>query len=336
MPVYNDAAYLRKAIESVLNQSFRDFELLVLNDGSTDETAEVVAAFSDKRLRFIDDAANRGPAYRRNVGLREARGEFIALMDGDDIAVSDRLAKSVAAMEAHREVGILGGFAQLFSGKGDHACWTFPLHHEEICARLFFRGAFSNPTLMLRGSVMRSHGIRFDESLPLSEDYNLWYDVLRVSRGKNLPEVLVRYRVSDSQLTRSRVDEKWQTLAFVRGRMLSDLGFDRPDDEFHAKVVHPQWAEDRAFHDAALDSLLEIVRANRVRGIFPAEAFEREVVRFVYFRFRVSGMYPASEAFRKYRSFTKALGIGWPRNGLRLFCASLIKRSRARATSGHS
>lgn len=119
MPVYNGERFLREAIESVLQQTFADFELLIVNDGSTDRSLDIIQTYNDSRIRLIDNGANLGLIAARNTGLKNARGEYIALLDCDDIAYPDRLAEQIAFLDKNPSFGMVGAWIEMIDEKSN-------------------------------------------------------------------------------------------------------------------------------------------------------------------------------------------------------------------------
>ena len=194
MPAHNAAPYISEAVDSILGQTCRDFELLVVDDGSTDDTARRVETYADRRIRLIRLGSNQGRAAARNAALEEARGAYLAWMDADDIAMPRRLEKQAAFLEAHPDVDVCGGWLQYFHQS--EALERFPATPEEVRAATVFGAAVVNGCSMLRLEVLRAHGLRFDLALERAEDFAFWADMLLGARRRaaNLPEVLLRYR----------------------------------------------------------------------------------------------------------------------------------------------
>lgn len=193
MPAHNAAPYINEAVDSILGQTCRDFELLVVDDGSTDDTARRVEACTDARVRLIRLGTNQGRAAARNVALEQARGAYLAWMDADDIAVPRRLEKQAAFLEAHPDVDVCGGWLQYFHQST--ALERFPAAPEDVRAATVFGAAVVNGCSLLRLEVLRAHGLRFDPTLERAEDFAFWADLLLGARRRaaNLPEVLLRY-----------------------------------------------------------------------------------------------------------------------------------------------
>ena len=201
MPVFNAASVVADAVDSVLQQSFGDVELIVVDDGSTDGTASVLARFDDPRLRVVALPANAGIAVALNHGMSLATGDLLARMDGDDIARGDRLERQVAAMDADPSIGVSGSWVQALGRPG--LVFRQPLTDAAIRARLQFGSAMFHPTVMVRRSVL-ADAFEYDPAWVPVEDYELWTRLARNPsvRFMNLPETLLEYRLPSP----SRVD----------------------------------------------------------------------------------------------------------------------------------
>lgn len=199
MCFYNtDPVYLREAVDSVLAQTFNDFELIILDDGSTDpRAAATLATYHDPRIIRTTNPQNLGIPASRNRMLEMAQGEFIAVMDADDVALPERFARQIAFMTEHPEVGVCGGAAEFFPpARVKH----FPINDMEIRREMFIRCPFLQSTVMIRASVLRAHNLCYPPRA-VAEDYALWAQLFPHTRFHNLPEVLVRYRQSGQNIT---------------------------------------------------------------------------------------------------------------------------------------
>ena len=268
LPCYNAAATLQESLDSVLRQSFTDFEVLVLDDGSTDAPIPPAA---DPRVRCLRSEQNLGLSRQLNIGLEQARGEFVARLDADDVALPERLFKQLDLMLQHTEIGICGCQAQLFDASGDLEIWDYPTDPALCHSTLFLRSCFLHPGVMMRRSLLEKHGLRYDESLEVAQDYELWYRILKHSSGTNLDSALVRYRVSDAQLSREKHDLKEQETRSIHTSILADLGIGGLD--IYERVLAPVWDESREFFSTVADWLNTAFDANEARGIFPRHAF---------------------------------------------------------------
>lgn len=204
MPVYNTpVAYLRAAVESVLQQSFCDFELIVADDCSEPYVQELVAGYADPRLRYLRLQTRSGAAAARNRALDAARGEFVAFMDADDVSLPERLAKQVAYLDSHPEVSCLGTAYRIFDDQGFRGAPAVPREHEGIVSYLLFCGcAFCQSSVMLRRIVLEQPSpLRYREHFEAAHDCALWFDLIGRARFALLSEELVHYRVHSQSIT---------------------------------------------------------------------------------------------------------------------------------------
>ena len=228
MPTYNVAPYVKEAIESVLRQTYKDFELLVIDDCSKDNTVEVVRAIDDPRIRVEQNEHNLGLADNLNRGLSLITTEYVARMDGDDIAEPFWLEKEVAVLDANPEIGICsGGFERFGSVK---SLVRFPERNEDCLANMLFECSVIVPTY--RMTLYRDNGLHYKTSAFPAEDYRFWAECLRVTKMYNVQETVFHYRMHPTQICSSRHAEQEKKVAEVRRYMLEWLN---PD--FNAEEV---------------------------------------------------------------------------------------------------
>ncbi len=203
MPVYNAADYVKEAIESILAQDYTHFELIIIDDGSTDNTAQIVGHYkkSDPRITFLHHSKNRGLVTILNEGLNIANGDYIARMDADDISLPNRLSRQVAFMEENPEIGVSSAWLKTF-GKKNGIVWKNPTDDREIRAKSFCSNPIWHPLAIMRKSVVGAHHLRYHESYVRQEDYKMWIDFMKVSQLANIPEILLHYRLHDQQATK--------------------------------------------------------------------------------------------------------------------------------------
>lgn len=196
MPVYNtNEDYFREAIESVLAQSFGDFELIIADDCSKGYIAEILSSYSDKRIRYFRTEENGGAAKARNLAIFKALGKYLAFLDSDDIALEKRLEKQYAYLEQNPGIGCLGTMVEIFGDKQKNMHFPKPLKHQEIEEYLLFGGCvFCQSSVMLRKEVIRENNLYYKTEYVPAEDYALWLDLIGKTKFEVLPEVLVKYR----------------------------------------------------------------------------------------------------------------------------------------------
>ena len=213
MPVYNGVKYVAEAVRSILGQTRGDFEFLAIDDGSTDGSGEILRRFAaeDGRIKLVS-RENRGLTRTLNEAAELARGEFIARMDADDVALPGRLAAQMEYMRAHPECGVVGGAVVCITAEGwEIDAWTPPGGHEAIDAGHIrgVPGGILHPTALLRRSVLKQAGGYRDE-WELAEDLDLWLRMAEVARVGNVGEVVLRYRMHAASLSQARRREQWE------------------------------------------------------------------------------------------------------------------------------
>lgn len=219
LPTFNAARYLAEAVAGILSQSFQDFELLVLDDGSEDDTPRVLGRFSDPRLRIVEFSRNRGHIAALNDGLELARGELIARQDADDRSAPDRLAQQVAAMDAEPEIVLLGTAYRIIDHSGRSIGYGAPPEHDvDIRWQLSFQNAFAHSTVMFRREALLANHLRYEQHWYPAEDYRLWTQLSRVGSLRNLPGHLVDIRRHPHQISEFAHDEQRRlTFEVARG-----------------------------------------------------------------------------------------------------------------------
>jgi glycosyltransferase involved in cell wall biosynthesis len=220
MTCFNGGAHLKPAVESVLAQTLTDFEFIIVDDASTDGSEDYLRSLDDPRVVLIRNAQNKGQTASLNIGLARARGSYIARFDADDICTSDRLARQVAAMEAHPDVDIVGSQAVLMDESSrDFDRTRLPVSSDAVWAYSLLQCPFVHPSVMLRTDMLRDGGITFDERY-INQDFELWSRLLVTHRGMNLADPLIRYRVHGASMTIRHHEENLRaTLDIIERRL---------------------------------------------------------------------------------------------------------------------
>jgi glycosyltransferase involved in cell wall biosynthesis len=196
MPVYNVDLYVAESIESMLNQTFSDFEFIIINDGSTDKTAEIVASYKDPRIVFVNHPVNRKKIACLNDGLKMAKGKYIALMDGDDISLRSRLEKQYNYLEENSEIGLCGVWFECFGEFNKEV--RYPTRHDEIYFDLFTKCPLT--ATLIRKNILLNHNIIFDADF-FSEDSYIYVKLAHITKLANYPEILYKYRIHIKQVS---------------------------------------------------------------------------------------------------------------------------------------
>lgn len=227
MPVYNAEKYLREAIDSILNQTFRDFEFIIIDDGSGDSSVDIVRNYDDRRIHFYQNEQNMGVAATLNKGIDLANGEYIARMDADDISISNRLNKQVSFMDKHSDVAVLGTGIELFGIQWGKR--TYSTVYAQLKVDLLFSCCFAHPSVMMRSSIIGKNGYHYDTSFSKMEDYDLWCRVSENYVLASIPDILLKYRVHAEQVTQSITTENEKQHCRLRKRLMEQLNVDVND-----------------------------------------------------------------------------------------------------------
>lgn len=242
MPVYNGAAYLAQAMDSILAQSLPDLELIVIDDGSTDDSAAIANAYKDPRVRFLQNSCNLGLSLTRNRGIDAAHGEYIAFLDSDDIALPQRLQLQVEYLDAHSDIAAVGASAQPINANGEVTGpdWRCPGDPNFCKAMLLFRAYINTSTFTARTPVLRQS--RFDTAIALGEDFNLYNSLCSQYRLLNLPQTLIQCRVHPNSTTATRRQALRDAIVDINRRQLAALGLTANDHELHLHR-HIEWLD---------------------------------------------------------------------------------------------
>ncbi|MDX6188203.1 glycosyltransferase family A protein [Flavobacterium sp. Fl-318] len=228
MPVYNAGNFLAESIESILKQTFTNFELIILNDKSTDNSLEVISNYqrNDSRIIIINKDINVGPANLRNEGLKIAKGDFIALMDADDIALPTRFEKQIAVLKNNPEIGVCGTWFTFFGSKKNKL-----IKHSEkpdaIKISFLHSCVIGNPTVMLRKTALNN--AQFENEYVPVEDYDLWSRLSAKTAFYNIPESLLDYRQHDNNISKTKIDNVNRSVRKVKINQLSQFGIESSD-----------------------------------------------------------------------------------------------------------
>jgi glycosyltransferase involved in cell wall biosynthesis len=280
MSVYNGEWYLREAIDSILAQTFRDFEFIIVNDGSVDNTQKVLNSYKDPRIVRLNNERNIGLVRSLNRGLRVARGEFIARMDADDASHPRRFEKQIEYLEAHPDVGVLGTYMEQIDETGRPlAPFQPPLSHGMIAWKMLFGCAIAHATVMMRSSLLGEVG-SYNPLFKHIEDTELWSRLIHVTRFANLPARLYVRRWHQNCICNLHAETQYRVGAAIRRQLFEtilkkevgqdlvewfsqSLVFRQPLSRFPAKQVIILLAElcDAFMQDRSLDP--DVARAIR-------------------------------------------------------------------------
>jgi len=231
LAVQNGEPYVRQALQSVLDQTFTDFELLVVDDASTDATVEIIEAFADPRVRLLRNERNLGQVPSLNRGLREARGLYIARLDADDASQPRRLARQVEVLDADTRVGLVGTWMEAIDERGRRLGYLrkhLDDYVDFVYHTLIMRVYVSHPSAMYRRRPVLELG-GYDEATGPAEDKDLWRKLLLERfEARIVPEPLVLYRLHDQQLSQTRAAYQREVDGASQDRFLAQLTPEAP------------------------------------------------------------------------------------------------------------
>src|SRR5688572_20190165 len=199
MPVYNGERYLKDSIESVLGQTYRNFELIIINDGSTDKSLDINRKYDDNRIKIISSSKNRGIPYSRNLGLQFAKGKYITWCDCDDICLRRRFEWQIDLLSKNRSIGGCGTWMMRFGSKRSYTIKSFT-DPEILRATLIFKPCMLNASVMLRLDPIKDFKLFYNEAYAIAEDYDFIIKCSKIFSLTNIPKVLYKYRASDTSI----------------------------------------------------------------------------------------------------------------------------------------
>ena len=222
LPCYNSEAFIGSSIQSILDQTYRDFELIIIDDGSTDGSTEIIKSFHDTRIRYIRNPENLGLIKTLNIGIGLSEGMYIARMDADDISYPNRFEEQARYLDERSDVSLVGtGYCTIPSGK------TFVPHKTPKLWDMLIRNQFAHPTVMFRKNNFLDNGLVYDENYNSAEDYELWSRALiKGLQCHNIPAPLLRYRLHPDSITARKRNEMLQTCQKVRRNLLAEFTTD--------------------------------------------------------------------------------------------------------------
>jgi glycosyltransferase involved in cell wall biosynthesis len=278
MPVHNRETFLRESIDSVINQSFDDFEFIIISQDPTAKIREILDNYQlkDDRIR-VHFQREHGLAEARNIGCKLSQGKYIAWMDSDDISLPERLEKQFKFMEAHPDVGICGSWVKVIGGLSDHCVWKYPSSDQRIRCELFFNSAFANSSIIMQRMLVSSMDSPFDTSYRLAEDYDLWLRASLITNFSNIEEVLVLYRIHSEAVTQRNQGHVQKMAYRVRLIQLNRLGIDPSEyeAELHNAIASWMFQTDQNFVEQVESWLCKIKSANTLKSIYPEPTFSQ-------------------------------------------------------------
>jgi glycosyltransferase involved in cell wall biosynthesis len=273
MPAYNSENYISGAIESLLTQTFQDFEIIVINDCSTDKTVEKISSFTDKRIKILHTTQNAGAAEARNLGLQYVQGKYIAFLDADDYAYPTRLEEQVNFLEKNTAIDLVGTWTEVVDEKGNVIntfCLSLPNNHLPI--KLLFQNCFALSSVMMRNHFEK---VSFDGSYAPAEDYEFWTKLVGRANFAILPKILIRYLEHSQGISKVKEDKMRQNVKRIITQQVLKLEIEMSESEYelHQQIAHLEFRASKEFLFAVDAWLQKLLSANQKAKIYEEKSF---------------------------------------------------------------
>ena len=281
MSVFNSDLFLRESLDSILNQTFEDFEFIITEDCSTDCSLSILEKYAeaDQRIILVKNEQNAGLTKNLNYMISIAKGKYIARMDADDISLSRRLELQYNYMESNSEIGVLGAGGSIFGSKRKAIILERPETNEEIRAAFFFENLLIHSSVFIRKSVLDQNSIKYDENFRIIQDFELWTRMTGITKFYILPEIFVHYRVSESNistLTEKKNNYRESILKNIYSNYFLAGGFHFTEEqaETHVIMLHKRKIQNIATLEMIAAWLFYIKNQNEELKFFDNDYFD--------------------------------------------------------------
>jgi glycosyltransferase involved in cell wall biosynthesis len=301
MANYNNEKYIKDSIDSIINQSFCDWELIVVDDSSTDNSVNIIKEYNDDRIILVENKHNLGPAKSRNLALTIAKGEYIAILDSDDISYKDRLKKQYEYI-IEKGVHVLGCSVQYF-GKVNKK-FIPKSSNRDIRTTMLTESPYVHSSVMINGNILKTFDIKYDEEFRQAQDYKLWNDLSRYKlvRFGAVNETLVKYRVHSNQITSKSLDKQKNNATKVLKMQLMNIGMEVNDTDFdlYQKFIFDNKFLKNSDFSKVLDICFNIYKSIEVnKEIFNCSIFiervKKQSIKYIRNNARTGRIYLASK-----------------------------------------
>ncbi len=318
LPVFNGEKYIRESVESILCQTFKEFEFIIIDDGSTDKSVEIIKSFNDSRIKLLRNNENKGIIFSLNKGIDEAAGKYIARMDADDIAHPERLKIQFDFMERSPETGICGTFVKRFGSILRRGLMKLPVSNDDIKVNSLFFCSFVHPSVMFRKELMTKNDLKYSEDFKGVEDYNLWVEMMSLGvKTANIPIPLLNYRISDLGISgniffnREKLQKRFELISIIQEKAFKNafLGMEFEPD-IHGLIYKMKFHTDFLKIDDIRNVarwLKKLIEYDKVSKYCDETVFEK-VVSDIFFQVCSFATYLGMdlyEEFNKFGSFSK-------------------------------
>ena len=288
MAAYNSEPFIGEAVDSIIKQSLPEFELIIINDNSSDNTLKIIESYNDPRIKVVSNETNRGPSYSRNKAIRLSKGKYIAIMDSDDVSISDRLEKQVSFLNKNKNIMAVGSFIEEIDQDGKKLAYVkSPIKNEQIKSSILFRIPMIHSSTMIRRDFFEENNLFYNESFSCAQDYEMMCRLVFIADVYNIPEPLVLYRWSDNQISTKKKNLQDQYVKKIQSEIISKLNIKVTDEII---TIHSKFTTLDKF-DTGKDKVENILKwatllykKNKEEKIFDNKAFASELLlRFLRF-----------------------------------------------------
>jgi glycosyltransferase involved in cell wall biosynthesis len=270
MPIYNAEKYLNEAIDSILNQTYPDFELILLNDNSTDSSKSIIEFYlaKDKRIIFVNKDLNVGPATLRNEGFDIASGEFIALLDADDIAAPTRFEKQIGILKNNPQIGVCGSWFTTFGDKERRKVVQHPEQHNQIKVNFLIDCTIGNSTAFFKKNILGE--IRYNKEYVPAEDFHLWSRLITKAQFYIIQESLVDYRIHDTNISQTKIDNVKKSNRRIKIELLKQFEIEGNNPNISSYIHLIEGQKGLTFEEIKLVSECynDLINKNKILGNF--------------------------------------------------------------------
>lgn len=282
--VYNGEKYIKDSLESIIKQTYENLEILIIDDGSTDNTCSIINKYNDSRIKLIKNKSNKGLPYTRNKALELFKGKYLAILDADDISVPHRIERQVDFLENHKNIDVVTSNYTVFNNKISKNI-KINRNIDRIKISLIFGCSLCNSTAMIRKDSLEKYNIRYNPSCFVAQDYEMWCQFSKKGNIYNIQDTLLRYRIGHENITKrtknTKVIERQRVINNIQDDMLNYYGFVLGKEE---KIFHDLFSDTFdsniliKYNPYQIRELLErLIKINNEKCIFNEKDFLEEL-----------------------------------------------------------
>ena len=273
MSVYNGEEYLSIAIESILRQTYKNFEFIIINDGSTDQSLNIIKSYDDNRIITIQNENNIFLAASLNKGIRSAKGKYIIRMDADDVSISTRFEEQITFMENNPSIGLSGTNAEIIGSNS--GCINYEQSSNLIKFNFLHECHLLHPTLIIRKELIERHDLYYNESLRKNQDYELFTRAIQHTEIGNLPNYLLQYRETTENVKRSEFNQQ-ENINSIKKNLFKKVGYNISEHELdlYGSIIKQKYTGSKHYIINACKLLHNLSKANSNTSFYEVNSFQ--------------------------------------------------------------